>query len=158
MESTIEYIALQTRYRNIITSKHGALIVPSFDWATWWQRSWVPRPIGARVAPLNRQYREPKSKSRDDLRVSTVTTTFLLIVRSAPTFDWRVHLQFYQPRRSPLAEAFYSHVYLRRRIILRTKHSYRHEYLHERSALTEKPTPQLKHIYDEKLSLEWSEL
>jgi hypothetical protein len=41
---------------------------------------------------------------------------------------------------------------LRKRISLRKKYSYCHEHLHERSALTEKPTPRLKHIYDEKLS------
>jgi len=33
MESTIENTALQTRYRSIITAKHEALTVPSFNWA-----------------------------------------------------------------------------------------------------------------------------
>ena len=31
MESTIENTALQTRYRSIMTAKHGALIIPSFN-------------------------------------------------------------------------------------------------------------------------------
>ena len=48
IEWTIENTALQTSYRSIITATHRALIIPSLDWATWRQRSWVQRPIGAR--------------------------------------------------------------------------------------------------------------
>jgi hypothetical protein len=44
--------------------------------------------------------------------------------------------------------------HLRRRISLLKNHSSRRERLHKRSALMEKPTPRLKHIYDEKLSLD----
>jgi len=40
-KSTIENTAIQTGYRRIITAKHRALIVPSSNWATWRQRSWV---------------------------------------------------------------------------------------------------------------------
>jgi hypothetical protein len=52
MKSTIENTALQTRYRSIIPAKHRALIIPSFNWATWRQQSRVQRPIGARGASL----------------------------------------------------------------------------------------------------------
>jgi len=37
------------------------------------------------------------------------------------------------------------------------KYAYRHEFLYERCAVTEKPTPRLNHINDEKVSLNWSE-
>jgi len=43
-----------------------------------------PRCCNRVILPLNRQYREPMAKSRDELWVSTVTTTFLLFERSAP--------------------------------------------------------------------------
>jgi hypothetical protein len=43
-----------------------------------------PRCCNGVILPLNRQHREPMAKSRDELRVSTVTTTFLLFERSAP--------------------------------------------------------------------------
>ena len=48
IESTIENTVLQTRYQSIIAGKHEALIVPSFNWATWQQRSRVQRRIGTR--------------------------------------------------------------------------------------------------------------
>jgi len=50
MESTIQNTALQTWYRSIITAKHEAFFIPSFNWALWRQRSWAQRPIGAQGA------------------------------------------------------------------------------------------------------------
>jgi hypothetical protein len=43
-----------------------------------------PRCCNGVILPLNRQYREPMVKSRDELQGSTVTTIFFLIERSAP--------------------------------------------------------------------------
>jgi hypothetical protein len=112
------------------------------------------------ILPLNRQYREPKVMSRDDLRVSTVTTTFLLSERSAPisvcvyTYS-SSNLEAAHLRRHSTANYTYGyttrvkHAYgdgqyfksnPRRRISLQKKHSDCHEHLHERNALTEKPT------------------
>ena len=49
-KSIIENTALQISYWSIITAKHRALIIPSINWATWWQWRGVQRPIGVRGA------------------------------------------------------------------------------------------------------------
>jgi hypothetical protein len=102
--------------------------------------------------PLKEAISKSKAKSRDDLRVSEVTTTFLPIERSAP-----VSVCVYTDSSSNLEEArFQKHSTANLRLLipteedlarmkctyggdtLRLTHSYRHERLHERSALTEK--------------------
>jgi hypothetical protein len=129
------------------------------------------------IIPLNRQYREPKAMSRADLRVSTVTTTFLPIERSAPA-----SISVYSYSSSNLEEAHlrkhstatYTYGY-----ITRVKHAYGDRLYYKRNPSTEEDQPmweallpprtsarakctygedtlalQLKHIDDEKLSLD----
>ena len=102
--------------------------------------------------PLNAAILRTKSAVRDDLRVSTVTTTFLPIEQSAP-----IPICVYTYSSSNLEEAhFQKHSTANLRLLipteedparkkctyggdtLRLTHSYRHERLDKRSALTQK--------------------
>jgi len=102
--------------------------------------------------PLNAVILRTKSAVSDDLRISTVTTTFLPIEQSAP-----IPICIYTYSSSNLEEAhFQKHSTANLRLLipteeylaqtkctcggdtLRLTHSYRHERLDKQSALTEK--------------------
>ena len=110
------------------------------------------------------QYRKPKAKSRDNFRVSTVTTTILLFERSAPipvcvyTYSScnleEAHLQKHSTANLRLLITTEEDLATNEALLppqpsaqtkcpyggdnLRLMHPYRHEWLDKRSALTEK--------------------